>query len=193
MNAYKNHFLRMAIYNRWAFQQLYGKLDHHISDENYSADSCLFFRSIHGTLVHLLLSSELWYARLTTISSFLSEAKQYPYEINSYWSRPPNEWEESVTDRQVLKEKIFAECNRWITYIKQLNSESLMSEETFAYFDTRNKKTERTRAEVLDHVFNHNTHHRGQITAIITKFAGQDGSPVLDLTAMPQDEYKCMT
>ena len=56
----------MAIYNRWAYRQLYAKLNEHISDENYRADSGLFFRSIHGTLVHLLLSSKIWYARLTS-------------------------------------------------------------------------------------------------------------------------------
>ncbi|CAF3601023.1 unnamed protein product [Rotaria sp. Silwood1] len=47
----------MATYNRWAFQQLYNKLDKHISNEHYHADNGLYFRSIHGTLVHLLLSS----------------------------------------------------------------------------------------------------------------------------------------
>jgi len=189
MNAYKQHFLRMAIYNRWAFRELYSKLDEHISDENYHADSGLFFRSIHGTLVHLLLSSKVWYARLTTPSSFPLHDEQYPYEINSYWSRSANEWEQAVTDRKDLKQRIIIECDRWIDYIKQLNSESLMIEETFTYFNTKGNKYERNRAEALDHIFNHNTHHRGQITAALTKYGGRDASPALDLVAMPKDEY----
>ncbi|UJR13574.1 hypothetical protein I4U23_000587 [Adineta vaga] len=143
MNAYKQHFLRMAIYNRWAYRQLYDKLDKHISDEKYHADNGLFFRSIHGTLVHLLLSSKVWYSRS---SSNPLHDEQYPFELNSYWVRPPNEWEQAVTDRQDLRQRIFIECNRWIGYVQQLDPESLMKEETFTYFDTKGKKHERIRA-----------------------------------------------
>lgn len=189
MNAYKQHFLRMSVYNRWAYRQLFSKLDEYISDENYHADSGLFFRSIHGTLVHLLFSNKIWYARFTTPSSFPLHDQQYPHELNSYWTRPANEWEQAITDRKVLKERIFIECDRWIDYVKQMNVESLMSEETFIHLDTKGIKRERNVTEVLDHVFNHNTHHRGQITAAMTKYGGQDVSPVLDLAAMPKDEY----
>jgi uncharacterized damage-inducible protein DinB len=179
----------MAIYNRWAFRQLYNKLDEHISDENYRADSGLFFRSIHGTLIHLLLSSKVWYARLTTPSSYPLHDDQYSFELNSYWSRPVNEWEEAVTDRKDLNQRIFIECNRWIDYIQKLDSDSLMNEESFTYFDTKGVKYERNRAEALDHIFNHSTHHRGQVSGAMTKYGGRDASPVLDLVAMSKDEY----
>ncbi|CAF0800138.1 unnamed protein product [Adineta steineri] len=189
MNAYKQHFLRMAIYNRWAFRQVYNKLDEYISNEDYHADSGLFFRSIHGTLVHLLLSSKVWYARHTSPSAFPLQDERYPHELNSYWSRTPQEWEQAVTDRKDLYKQIFIECDRWIDYVKQLDLETLMNEETFTYLDTKGKKHERSRVETLDHIFNHNTHHRGQISAAITKYRGQDASPVLDLVAMPKEEY----
>ncbi|CAF3107293.1 unnamed protein product [Rotaria sp. Silwood2] len=74
----------MAIYNRWAFRQLYNKLEEHIFDENDRANSGLFFRSIHGTVVHLLLLSKIWYARLITPSSYPLHDEQYSYELNSY-------------------------------------------------------------------------------------------------------------
>ena len=179
----------MAIYNRWAYRELYNKLNEHISDKDYRADSGLFFRSIHGTLVHLFLSSKVWYTRLVGLSSLSINDEQYPHELNSYWARPANEWEEAITDRKVVQERILVECDRWIDYIKQLNPESLMKEETFTYFDTKGKETERNRSEALDHIFNHNTHHRGQITAAMTKYGGRDASPVLDLVALPKDEY----
>ncbi|CAF1157522.1 unnamed protein product [Adineta ricciae] len=185
MNAYKQHFLRMAIYNRWAYRQLFEKLDKHISDEDYRTDNGLFFRSIHGTLVHLLLSSKVWYAR--HVNSPYEE--KYPFELSSYWSRPAHDWEQAVTDRKELCQMIFIECDRWIDFVKQLDTEALMKEDTFTYVDTKGNQHERVRAEALDHIFNHNTHHRAQITAIITKYAGQDGSPVLDLVAMPKDEF----
>ncbi|CAF2985009.1 unnamed protein product [Rotaria sp. Silwood2] len=178
----------MAIYNRWAFQQLYNKLDKYISNEMYNADNGLYFRSIHGTLVHIVLASKLWYARLANSSSYSLNDEKYPYEINSYWSRSANEWEQAILDRKNLYYDVLSECDRWIDYIEQLDSESLMTEETFSYFDTEGNKTERNRSEALDHVFNHTTHHRGQITAIITKYSGQEASPILDLSAMPTNE-----
>lgn len=187
MNAYKQHFIRMAVYNRWAFQQLYTTLDDNISDDKYYSDNDLYFRSIHGTLVHLLLSSKLWYARLTSSSTYPLHDEKYPHDINTYWSRPAHEWEQAILNRKSLYEEILIECNKWIGYTKQLDSQSLMNEEIVSYVDTEGNKVERNRSEALDHIFNHNTHHRGQITAIITKYSGQEGSPVLDLSAMPKN------
>lgn len=189
MNPYKQHFLRLAVYNRWAYRQLYDKLDEFISDENYRADSGLFFRSIHGTLVHLLLSNRLWHSRLVKSSAQPLDNGKYPHEINSYWARSPEEWEAAVSDRKDLQEQVMNECNRWINYVKELNENSLMNEETIEFVDTKKNPHVRSLTELLDHIFNHNTHHRGQVTAAITKYGGQKASPVLDLFAMPKDEY----
>lgn len=189
MNAYKQHFVSMAIHNRWAFRELHDCLERNISDEQYRADNGLYFRSIHGTLVHLLISSRLWHDRHASSPSYPLREARYPCDITSYWSRPPHEWEQAMTDRQELWQRIFVECDLWIDYVKQLDADALMNEETISYFDTDGNRQERNRAETLDHVFNHNTHHRGQITAIITKYGGQEASPVLDISALPRDEY----
>ncbi|CAF0756182.1 unnamed protein product [Didymodactylos carnosus] len=181
--SYKNHFIRLAIYNRFAFKELFSKLNECISLENYHADSGLFFRSIHGTLCHCLLSSILWYSR---IAEPLDIAKKFPFEINSYWSRTAEEWEQVVKDREKLQNMIIEECNRWIDYVTQLEPEQL--DKTFKYLDTKNVSSERVRGEALDHIFNHKTHHRGQITAAMTRFGGRDASPVLDLASMPTTE-----
>ncbi|CAM4800904.1 unnamed protein product [Rotaria magnacalcarata] len=120
----------MAFYNRWAFRQLYSTLDNHISDENCYADNGLDFRSIHGTLVHLLLSSKLWYNRLTATISHSIQDEKYPMKL-------------------IL-----------IGLVQQMNG------------NTQSPIHERNRGEASGHVFNHTTHHRGQITAIITKYVG---------------------
>lgn len=190
MNPYKKHFVRMAIYSRWAYRQLFDKLDEHISDEKYYDDTGLFFRSIHGTLVHLLLGSKLWYARLTEPSSNPLNNDHYQYEINSYWSRNATDWEQAVTERHKVRQSIFDDCNRWILYINELDEQSLINEQIFSYLDTDGYQCQRDRFEALDHVFNHMTHHRGQITAVLTKLGGQSISPVLDLSAMPVEEYE---
>ena len=177
----------MAIYDRWAFRQLFNKLDEFVSTDQYHADNDLFFRSIHGTLVHLLLSSRLWYARLTGPSSNPLHDDQYPLKVNSYWSRPAEAWEEAVANRKEVYERIIAECDRWISYVNQLDPEFLMNEESCNYLDMGSNRIERNRAEALDHIFNHNTHHRGQITSILTRYGGRNAAPVIDLSMMPAE------
>lgn len=187
MHPYKRHYVRMASYDRWAFQQLFGKLDASISDEHYHANSDLFFRSIHGTLVHLLLSSRLWNARLTLPSSNPLLEKEYPFDVNSYWSRPAHQWEAAVADRKEVYKRILAECDRWIDYVDQLDPEALMQEESFSYLDTDGNRVDRNRSVALDHIFNHNTHHRGQITSVMTRYGGCDATPILDISLMPAE------
>jgi uncharacterized damage-inducible protein DinB len=117
MNAYKQHFVRLAVYNRWASRQLLNKLDEYITDVDYRADSGLFFRSIHGTLVHLLLSSRLWYARLNLTSSCPLDDGRLPFELDSYWSRSTTDWEQAVNDRHELSCQLLLECDGLIMYV----------------------------------------------------------------------------
>lgn len=60
----KKHFLRLARYNQWANKQIYDAaalLDH----DDYFADRRAYFKSMHGTLNHLLAVDKLWFGRFT--------------------------------------------------------------------------------------------------------------------------------
>jgi uncharacterized damage-inducible protein DinB len=58
-----NHFSFLARYNVWATKRLL-KACEPLSDEQYRRDVGLFFKSIHGTLNHLLVGEHLlWYPR----------------------------------------------------------------------------------------------------------------------------------
>ena len=59
-----SHFSLMADYNRWMNDKLYG-LAATLSDEARKRDRGAFFKSIHGTLNHLLLADSVWLARFT--------------------------------------------------------------------------------------------------------------------------------
>ncbi|KAL0480823.1 damage inducible protein Din [Acrasis kona] len=174
----KSHFIRMATYNSWAFKKLYDSLEC-VTQEKYKEDAGLYFKSIHGTLVHLFLSSKLWYHRLTGI---IENVETFTHQIESYWTKTPEEWEEAVKDRLVLRDFSFKECILWIDYVNTLLPEQF--EQKFTYTSTDGEKVERNRSICLDHIFNHFTHHRGQITAAITKLYGRDSCPCLDLTMM---------
>ena len=62
--AVKAHFEQFAAYNRWANARLYHAALA-LSDADYRRDVGAFFKSMHGTLNHLLVADRLWLKRLT--------------------------------------------------------------------------------------------------------------------------------
>ena len=58
----KSHWQMFAAYNAWANRRLY---DHaaRLSNDDYRADRGAFFKSVHGTLNHLLVADRIWMAR----------------------------------------------------------------------------------------------------------------------------------
>ncbi len=60
----KDQFRRLAYYNKWANGRIYaaaGALDR----EDYFADRRAFFKSVHGTLNHIMAIDKLWFGRFT--------------------------------------------------------------------------------------------------------------------------------
>ena len=62
--AMKSHFLMMARYNAWANARVY-RMASQLSDEQYRRDVGAYFKSLHGTLNHLLATDRIWMHRLT--------------------------------------------------------------------------------------------------------------------------------
>ncbi|MEA2821873.1 MAG: hypothetical protein QOJ86_3877 [Bradyrhizobium sp.] len=60
----KSYFEQRAAYNRWANARLY-EAALSLSEADYRRDVGAFFKSMHGTLNHLLLTDRLWLKRLT--------------------------------------------------------------------------------------------------------------------------------
>ena len=58
-----DYAVTMARYNRWMNRKLY-EAAAQLSDEQRKADRGAFFRSIHGTLNHLLLADRTWLQRM---------------------------------------------------------------------------------------------------------------------------------
>src|SRR2546422_5698925 len=63
MNAI-DHYQTMACYNRLMNERLYAVASE-LSDEERKRDLGAFFRSVHGTLNHLLLADRAWLGRFT--------------------------------------------------------------------------------------------------------------------------------
>jgi uncharacterized damage-inducible protein DinB len=161
------HLQLMARYNLWASTRLLASVDA-LSDEAYRRDVGLFFKSVHGTLNHLLVAEHLlWQRRFAEGVS------------------PKNALdEEAETDRVRLRQRLLEGALAWLPLLEVWPEERLHSQ--FTYRRGNGEEITTPFAATLLHVFNHGTHHRGQISAGLTAL-GQ-AAPELDLLRMVRDE-----
>lgn len=154
----------MCRYNRWMNQKLYAVCAT-IPDEIRKADKGAFFRSMHGTLNHLLLTDRSWLAR------FVGEPVQYDSLAEELYS--------DFAELRAEREKTDTDIKQWV---QALTAESLAGDLKFTTMSTGVTKLKPLWLCVI-HFFNHQTHHRGQLTTLMEQ-SGYD-SGVTDLAAMP--------
>jgi uncharacterized damage-inducible protein DinB len=159
----KAHFERFAAYNRWANARLY-EAAFALSDADYRRNVGAFFKSMHGTLNHLLLTDRIWLKRLTGEGDH------------------PNRLDAVIHEgRRNLALARADEDDRIIRYIVSLDETDLDGQQRYA--TTAGKPFQDRRRDILAHLFNHQTHHRGQAHTILSICTGREPPP-LDLLAM---------
>ncbi|WP_148255039.1 DinB family protein [Aidingimonas lacisalsi] len=160
-----SHFHYMARYNRWMNQRIH-ECCASLSDEERKRDMGAFFRSIHGTLNHLLLADRVWMGRFT----------QRPFEIESLD-------QELYADFSILWTERKEEDARILEWVNSLSSETLARE--LVYTSIVGSQTRRYPFWfALAHFFNHQTHHRGQVTTLLSQQGIDPG--VTDLIGLPE-------
>lgn len=155
----KSLLMQFAEYHEWAFDVVLSAI-RDVDDATCRAPAGLFFGSIHGTLNHLLVAEHVWFGR------FVDE----PFAVTGLDA-------ELEADRDALDTALRVASARWRPWIAGRNEAALAGR-----LDYRNLSGARFRdpvAATLLHVFNHATHHRGQISAALTTL-GAD-APVMDL------------
>lgn len=145
----KRHCLDMADYHGWASERLLAVL-RQVSDADYRADCGLFFKSLHGTLNHLLLADLIWYGR------FVGE----PFAVRSLA-------DEVEPERDALAQRMLDQAARWLLLMEQADEARLAS--TLTYRTVAGQQRASGWASTVLHVFNHGTHHRGQMSAALTR------------------------
>ena len=154
------HFTTLARYNVWATACLLDAVAR-VAEADYRRDVGLFFRSIHGTLNHLLVGEHsLWFVRF-------SEGTSPRVALDA----------ELEPDRATLDARLRAGAARWEPLVAAVAPARW--DGTLDYTTMRGTAASLPFAATLAHVFNHGTHHRGQVTAALTAL-GQP-CPELDL------------
>lgn len=163
MSAF-NYYLLMADYNRWMNRNLYD-ICTKIPDEMRKADRDAFFRSIHGTLNHLLYGDRVWMGRFT------GQLFRAPHMGQSLYS----DFEELRQAREAMDQQI-------LDWTATLSEEWLA--QPLTYTSGVDSKTRRLPAWMLvTHMFNHQIHHRGQLTTLLNQLGHDPG--ITDLPWLP--------
>lgn len=159
----KTHFLMMANYNAWANARLF-RMAGALRDDLYRKEVGAYFRSLHGTLNHLLTADRIWMRRLTGVGD-------HPGVLNAIL----------FDDLPSLHAARVEEDNRIIEFVQGLEESAF--EEVCDYRTLNGTPQRQRRREILAHLFNHETHHRGQAHAILTVLGVSEPDP-LDLLIM---------
>ena len=162
------YFLTLARYNVWATAKLLDAVAV-LPEADYRRDCGLFFKSIHGTLNHLLVGEHgVWRKRF-------AEGISPQVALNA----------EVEVDRHALDQQLRQGAQAWQPLIEGWDEARF--DGTLDYVNLSGVAMSLPFATTLGHVFNHGTHHRGQITAALTAM-GQP-CPELDLVYLLQSEH----
>lgn len=168
----------MADYNRWMNERMYAaarKLD----DTDLAADRGAFFGSILGTLNHIVVADTIWLRRFVHPAG--SEAVRtalsgFPRATSLREPLAPD-----LDSLRVLRQRLDEVILAWAA---DLTPELLRSE--LSYTSTAGVPSTRSFGALVQHFFNHQTHHRGQASTLLFQ-AGVDVGVTDLLAVIPQE------
>jgi uncharacterized damage-inducible protein DinB len=141
----------MAAYNAEMNRRLY-EAANRLGDDERQRDRGAFFKSLHGTLVHILWGDGQWMSRFDG------------------WERPTTPIRESyamIADWDELRAKRIAADAKIEDWARRVDEAWLNSDMTW-FSGAANREVTAPKRLLVTHFFNHQTHHRGQAHALIT-------------------------
>jgi uncharacterized damage-inducible protein DinB len=164
----KDHFKRLARYNKWANGRIY-EAAASLDAEDYFADRRAYFKSVHGTLNHLLAIDKLWLGRLTG---------------DAYVPPSPNV---ILHDNLDALRKARTTCDdHMIEAVEALDESTITG--IFSWVTMEGQPYTSTLDRCLTQIFNHQTHHRGQVHTLLSQLTGD--APPIDFFLCMNDDFR---
>jgi uncharacterized damage-inducible protein DinB len=161
-----DQFIYFSKYNSWMNRKLF-QVSSGLTDDERKRDVNAFFRSIHGTLNHILLTDRRWMSRFTQdeeqFKSYDEKKKQvvaHRLDQELYDDFEKLKFERVQTDSQIE------------IWIKSLDSRDLCQ---LISFENSFGKQQEPIWWAISHFFNHQIHHRGQVTTVLKQFDKDPG------------------
>lgn len=146
----------LARYNRWQNQSLY-RAAAGLSESERLADGGAFFGSVDATLRHILWADQLWLSRFTDVPA--------PEGRFPEWTARHVSFADLAAAREALDQVI-------IDWADQVSPAWLAGSITWTSVLLGGERTQGA-GRLVVHMFNHQTHHRGQAHALLTRFGAK--------------------
>jgi uncharacterized damage-inducible protein DinB len=148
-----------AAYNIWATKTLIDRINK-LPEEKITQDVASSFPSLYKTLQHMWVAEEAWWQRMKLVENIVLQSEQFTGSFAEMYS-------------QLAKQSVL-----WKEWIDGANDNQLTH--VFAY--VRNKEQHKMVVhDMLLHVFNHATYHRGQLVTMLREL-GEDKLPSTDFS-----------
>lgn len=163
-----DYLRHMARYNRWQNTSLF-EAANTLDDAARKEDRGAFFGSIHGTLSHLLWGDTIWMSRFDG-----GAPPQAAISESANWIA---DWDALVARRTAMDARILDWANQ--------TTQGDIDGELSWYSGAVERDVHQLKSVCLMQLFNHQTHHRGQVNAMLTAAGAK--SHTTDLPFMPDD------
>ena len=164
-------------YNRWANLRMFGLLEK-LSDEQFQASMTSSFPSIRESVFHILAAEWIWLKRWKGESPRASQpvnavSLEVWKEVRAAGVAPPQQLQ-TVADLRALCDALEQERRQYLRTLSEADLQAPLS-----YRDMSGNPNTQSLQHLMQHVVNHGTYHRGQVTTLLRQIGGETTS--LDL------------
>lgn len=154
----KELFIQYAAFNVWANNLLFATIET-LSEEQQNAAIKSSFPSLYKTVLHMLDAESIWWQR---------------FRLQEKIVRPSDEFTGSFSE---LSKVLLQQNQLWLKWLQGVNEHGLQHE--FIYYNSKKERFKQPVYQMLLHLFNHSTYHRGQLVTMLRQ-SGVEKIPPTD-------------
>lgn len=156
-----DHIVLMSAYNETMNEKLYG-LAAQLSPDDLFSDRHAFFGSLFGTLNHLLVADRIWLKR------FCAHPARQP-ALDAVRDAPAPAMLNQLQANDLpgllaLRRSLDQTIRQWAADLTAADVEQVLS-----YANMKGVVSSKRYGSLIMHLFNHQTHHRGQATTLLSQ------------------------
>ncbi|MBD1584827.1 DinB family protein [Pseudoalteromonas sp. S16_S37] len=161
--SYLEHFILMSKYNSRMNAQVFNSM-RELPEEVLHQNKGAFFGSLMGTVNHILVGDIIWLSRFSKHSELYTALSELLIVLPT-----PKKLDEilfaSLEPLEHIRKKVDSTIEFWL--VNEVNEADI--ERCLSYKNSRGIVSTKKFSELVSHLFNHQTHHRGQVTTLLTQ------------------------
>lgn len=172
-----NHICLMASYNQWMNEKIYAAA-RQLPESELEADKKSFFGSILGTLNHIAVGDTIWLNRFVGHPANFKVLQQLETE------KPDSLNQQLFSDIESLyqyRKTLDSAISEWVATVTDSDLDIVLN-----YKNMKGVVSNKNFYSLIMHFFNHQTHHRGQVSTLLYQSGIDIG--VTDLVAIIPNE-----